>query len=213
MKKLLLYSLSLAIVALSTVTAYASIPASDGTITGCYKPSDGKLFVIDSTATCPSGTNTLTWNQAGPQGPTGATGATGATGPQGPAGMVSQASFTNLNQVNATNLAYTNIATVTIVLPTSETVEIQFTVQTKGPDIRYRITADGNAIVNPNPPDNNSPDALYYPTGQLITGITTIPLSSGTHVINVDAYPFCAGCSGGTTFPVGPVTLVVTGLG
>jgi hypothetical protein len=59
--------------------AFASIPAPDGTINGCYKtsnPAQGALIVIDSTATCPSGTSSLNWNQTGPPGPSTA----GATG-------------------------------------------------------------------------------------------------------------------------------------
>src|SRR5258708_33736269 len=54
--------------------AYASIPAPNGTIDGCYKtsgPAQGALIIIDSTATCPSGTAALNWNQPGPQGPAG----------------------------------------------------------------------------------------------------------------------------------------------
>src|SRR5258708_39965096 len=54
--------------------AYASIPAPNGTIDGCYKtsgPAQGALIIIDSTATCPSGTAALNWNQTGPQGPAG----------------------------------------------------------------------------------------------------------------------------------------------
>ena len=54
--------------------AVASIPASDGTIHGCYKNSTGDLRVIDSTATCPNGTTPLNWNQTGPQGPPGPAG-------------------------------------------------------------------------------------------------------------------------------------------
>lgn len=41
--------------------AHASIPGPDGTINACYKPSDGKLFVIDSSASCPNGTTSLSW--------------------------------------------------------------------------------------------------------------------------------------------------------
>src|SRR5258708_16734627 len=62
--------------------AYASIPAPNGTIDGCYKtsgPAQGALIIIDSTATCPSGTAALNWNQTGPQGPAGAS-------PPGPGG-------------------------------------------------------------------------------------------------------------------------------
>jgi type VI secretion system Hcp family effector len=102
--------------------AAASIPGSDGTITGCYQtPSGaqeseqppGELRVIDpsdttesdpAVSTCTSGEATLTWNQqgppgvtgaTGPQGPTGPAGATGATGAQGPAGGVSASPGSN----------------------------------------------------------------------------------------------------------------------
>src|SRR5258708_23869827 len=63
--------------------AYASIPAPNGTIDGCYKtsgPAQGALIIIDSTATCPSGTAALNWNQTGPQGPAG-------PAPPGPGGL------------------------------------------------------------------------------------------------------------------------------
>jgi hypothetical protein len=70
------------------ITAYASIPSSSGTITGCYKPSDGKLHVIDTDAgqTCASGEASVTWNQTGPPGPQGAAGPQGPQGSAGPAG-------------------------------------------------------------------------------------------------------------------------------
>jgi hypothetical protein len=51
--------------------AWASIPGPDGVIHACYKPSDGKLFVVDSAASCPSGSTALNWNQTGPAGPAG----------------------------------------------------------------------------------------------------------------------------------------------
>jgi Collagen triple helix repeat (20 copies) len=79
--------------------AYATIPAADGTISGCYDTKTGALRVYDTGSTkipgCSSKEAALTWSQTGPQGPTGARGATGAqgptgaqgaTGPQGPTG-------------------------------------------------------------------------------------------------------------------------------
>jgi type VI protein secretion system component Hcp len=76
-----------------TALAGASIPSTNGTITGCY-PTIGSLKVlslIDTSAgaTCPPGFAQITFNQTGPQGPVGAAGAAGkagATGAQGPAG-------------------------------------------------------------------------------------------------------------------------------
>lgn len=95
-----------AILVVSVGVAYAAIPASNGTINGCYSGGQGQLRVIDAESgeTCKSNETAISWNQQGPQGipgaigpqglqgiqgqqgETGATGATGATGPQGPAG-------------------------------------------------------------------------------------------------------------------------------
>lgn len=75
-----------ALVVASSGIAYAAIPAGDGSISGCYKPSNGDLRVIDAAATCSKGETPLAWNQRGPKGDTGAAGATGAAGPAGPKG-------------------------------------------------------------------------------------------------------------------------------
>jgi hypothetical protein len=76
--------------------AYATIPASDGTINVCYRtaPGDnqGQLRVVDNASACRSNETALALNQhgvagpAGPVGPTGATGPTGAVGPKGDTG-------------------------------------------------------------------------------------------------------------------------------
>jgi hypothetical protein len=57
-------------------TALAAIPDASGVIHGCYKPSDGKLRVIDTEAgkTCASEETALVWNQTGPQGSVGPSG-------------------------------------------------------------------------------------------------------------------------------------------
>jgi hypothetical protein len=66
--------------------AAATIPAGDGTITGCYSTTDGALRVIDAGAgaTCPAGENKLTWGQQGPPGP---------AGPSGPAAVFGGTDF------------------------------------------------------------------------------------------------------------------------
>lgn len=48
--------------------ASASIPATDGTINGCYANeglSQGQLYVIDSGDSCPTGDSALNWSQGG----------------------------------------------------------------------------------------------------------------------------------------------------
>lgn len=63
--------------------AVASIPGSDGVVSSCYD-SSRVLRVLDSTATCPTGTTSLKWNQRGPTGLTGPQGPQGLQGPAGP---------------------------------------------------------------------------------------------------------------------------------
>lgn len=59
-----------ALLAVAGGIAYAAIPGSDGTISGCYKLSDGTLRVIDAEAgaTCKSSEKPITWSQTGPPG-------------------------------------------------------------------------------------------------------------------------------------------------
>jgi hypothetical protein len=68
--------------------AYAAIPDSAGTFTGCRSNANGSLRLIDtSVATsnpqshCTSAETQVQWGQTGPQGPP------GPAGPQGPAGQ------------------------------------------------------------------------------------------------------------------------------
>ena len=95
-----------AVIALTAVVAVAggmvvsSIPADDGTITGCYQKNNGQLRVVESASQCNPSELALTWQQQGPPGPQGpigpqgpagpqgATGPQGLTGPEGPAGPV-----------------------------------------------------------------------------------------------------------------------------
>jgi uncharacterized repeat protein (TIGR02543 family) len=81
------------------VGAYATgiIPASDGTINGCYDRTNGNLRVVATAGDCRTAELPIQWSQRGPrgeQGPEGAQGPrgdTGATGPTGPAGAVASA--------------------------------------------------------------------------------------------------------------------------
>jgi len=96
-----------AVVALTLLAggiAYASIPAANGVISGCYDKNGGTLRVIDAPGTtCNSAKELpLTWNQTGPQGPQGAK---GDTGPQGPASTVPQAVTDFVNRFGSPNPA------------------------------------------------------------------------------------------------------------
>ncbi|HEX7317918.1 MAG TPA: hypothetical protein VF297_28700 [Pyrinomonadaceae bacterium] len=72
-----------AVVAVAGGMVVASIPAPDGTITGCYQKNNGHLRVVESAGQCNPSEQVLTWNQEGPVGPQGPAGPQGATGPQG----------------------------------------------------------------------------------------------------------------------------------
>jgi hypothetical protein len=73
--------------------AYAAIPGSDGTISGCYATksgvqmgtqySKGDLRAVDAGESCRTYEKSVSWSQRGPAGPEGPT---GAEGPEGPAG-------------------------------------------------------------------------------------------------------------------------------
>jgi hypothetical protein len=68
-------------------TAYATIPAGDGAIHGCYAKSGGTLRVVDASVTnCTAGETALDWSQQGQPGPKGDPGAPGPAGPQGTQG-------------------------------------------------------------------------------------------------------------------------------
>ena len=76
--------------AIASGVAYASIPASNGALTGCYRTgggaNQGEFRIVETSASCRSNETALTFNQqgiAGPKGETGLKGETGATGPQG----------------------------------------------------------------------------------------------------------------------------------
>jgi hypothetical protein len=117
------------VLVLTGVATYATIPAPDGVIYGCYNKSGGSVRVIDNAVTsCTSNETQLTWNRIGPQGPVGpqgpagptgltgaigatgavgaigATGATGATGPIGATGPAGNALADFVSAPGATNL-------------------------------------------------------------------------------------------------------------
>jgi hypothetical protein len=72
MRKALLILAALLVVVAGGI-AYAAIPGADGTISGCYKTSDGTLRVIDAEAgqTCKANETPIAWSQTGPPGPPG----------------------------------------------------------------------------------------------------------------------------------------------
>lgn len=83
-------SMAVAITALIVAlggTAYATIPAGDGTINGCYQKQDGQLRVVDTAADCRAREVPIAWSQRGPKGDPGPQGETGPAGPQGPPGV------------------------------------------------------------------------------------------------------------------------------
>jgi type VI secretion system Hcp family effector len=76
-----------------TAVAIAAIPASDGTIHGCYAPTNavsptlpGELRIVDEGVNCAAGEQTLTFNQQGPVGPPGPQGDPGPPGDSGSGG-------------------------------------------------------------------------------------------------------------------------------
>jgi hypothetical protein len=68
--------LTAAIGLLVSGVAWASIPAPNGVIYGCYSTKSGALSVIDTAKvhSCPKATKSVTWNHEGPRGVPGAAG-------------------------------------------------------------------------------------------------------------------------------------------
>lgn len=62
------------VLVMAGVTAWATIPASNGTISACYIKPTSTLRVIDSTASCKKGETLLTWNEQGVPGTDGVSG-------------------------------------------------------------------------------------------------------------------------------------------
>jgi hypothetical protein len=99
--------------ALAGGVAYATIPASDGMINGCYRTSlddqKGQLRIVDDPASCRSNEMAIQWSQEGPQGIQGiqgiqgVQGETGATGAQGPKGDKGDTGDTGAAGTNGTN--------------------------------------------------------------------------------------------------------------
>jgi hypothetical protein len=77
----------LAVLVGSATIASASVPAADGTYSGCYFKSLGTIRLIDTAIPaqkCVAGFETVvTWSKTGPQGPAGVPGTPGATGAPG----------------------------------------------------------------------------------------------------------------------------------
>ena len=80
--------------ATAVATAQAAIPASSGTIMGCFANvsnlllgvSKGDARIVDDQDRCRSIETALPWNRVGPRGPAGPQGAQGDAGAQGPRG-------------------------------------------------------------------------------------------------------------------------------
>ncbi len=73
--------------ALAGGVAWATVPAANGVINGCYQKNVGNLRVIDDeTETCGPSELAISWNQVGPQGLQGPQGPQGVQGPQGEQG-------------------------------------------------------------------------------------------------------------------------------
>lgn len=174
--------------------AYASIPAPDGVITGCYTDravaSAHALVVVDSAVSCPIGTTPLSWNRtgpAGPQGPAGPEGATGPAGPQGPAGFANVATTASTAPVSIFTSAWGTVDTVTISLAAQH--QVQITADMQGPATvgvlgsAERLVIDGSPIQSP---DVACP-AEYNLSGQLTYIAPALYCSSGGRAMNWSA--------------------------
>jgi hypothetical protein len=193
------------------VAAYASIPAPNGAITGCYTDravnNAHGLVVVDSAASCPAGTIPVSWNQtgpqgpAGPQGPMGQQGATGLAGPQGPSGFANVATTASLTPVSIVTSAWGTVDTVSISLTAPHTLQV--TADMQGPATvgvigsAERLVIDGNPIQSPDvacPAEHNLAGQLTYITPALYCSSGgramnwSASLAVGQHTIQSQVY-------------------------
>jgi len=184
--------------------------AATTTIKACYQKGQplATMKRVASTAACPSGYTSLTWNQQGPAGPQGKTGAQGktgsqgATGPQGPAGVSAGVSGTSSTAGSLTTSPTFGSVLATAPVPTSGTyyVNASVLVSVAAGDTVACVLADNSgthigpfAIVGPAPSSIDDTLPLTF----------ALPLSAGQ-----SAVAFCADSTSGsaTTFNDGSIT-------
>lgn len=194
MRKLFVFLGASILIALTSVVAYASIPAPNGTINGCYTTQAVNglhgLGVVDSTGVCPAGTTSLNWNQ---------------TGPQGPPGIVTFATSSSTATYSVASGTWTAIATVTFNLSQTETVEFVASAQYNSNVFAgMRFSVDGTPISDPNS-SGRVPGDLYEFNTNSSSGTYTwsTSIASGSHTVTFEVN----GASGSTH------TLTVIGLG
>jgi len=78
---------AVALVAAVAGIAAAAIPATNGTLVGCYAKKTGALRLVDPSKKCMKSEKRAGWNVKGIRGATGATGVAGAAGAVGAAGQ------------------------------------------------------------------------------------------------------------------------------
>jgi hypothetical protein len=118
----------------SQIAAQPAGQASNAAIKACYQTSasPSTLKHVPSSAKCPSGYSSLTWNQVGPKGatgPKGPTGPPGATGPQGPAGISMGTSGSSTTSVPLDQAAVLTPVMSAAVAPASGTYYVSASVQ------------------------------------------------------------------------------------
>jgi len=195
MKKLFSFIGASFLVALTTVITYASIPAPNGTINGCYTTQiiNGVhgLGVVDSTGTCPAGTIPINWSQTGPKGDT------GATGPQGPTGIPNTQTFVDNNdQTTITAQQWNKIAPLTgsisITVASGRYILLTANWTSTQQAVEGRFIVDGIPVVDGGISGSQAIGNAAAPLSWPIFVIT------GTHTITLQGGWFPSGCTGCT---------------
>jgi hypothetical protein len=138
-------------VSASTVSQNAS--STTVTYYACVNNTSGAITIVSATATCPTGTHKIHWNQQGPQGPQGLQGLQGPQGPQGPAG-VSTGYFALTGKVSLVGAPGTEVAH-TAAIGTSGTYYIDATA------LLVIDSADTGAFCYVTTGDNPHPDGAF----------------------------------------------------
>jgi hypothetical protein len=183
--------------------AYATIPGTNGVISGCYDAKTGALRVFDASGGvipgCSSKEASLNWNQTGPRGATGlqgATGAKGATGAQGQQGAAGSAdAYVRVSGAGIVNPEFSkNVTQANVTHPQTGVYCLGGLTKDGQPWIPKIVVGSGVTGLTPDP---NTPSGLApSPTSDAVVSAAELPnvpgatlgMCSDTDTVRVATY-------------------------
>jgi len=193
-----------AALAVTGLATYASIPAADGVIHGCYKRASGALRVIDDTSgRCDANELPLTWSQSGLPGSPGPPGPPGPQGAQRPPGSAGSRLLATAAGAGFTSVPCTNdnqagpVHSVSFDKESEDSrlrisyADVAYFLLTENELPRVEVRIDGNAItptpliVRFLPQDDSAPISSWEYAKQFTTFGYADDVAAGSHTLTV----------------------------